>query len=262
LFEHLVDHEHCYVLAAHDRDRALKLLRILNASGVLGMVAVIDADFGRVNGQIESDENLFFCDGHDLGIMLVRSPAFDRVVSEHCSKEKLEAFLSARQPNRIFAAHLANSCRPLGALLLTSLTRDLGLTFDGLAFAEFMDKTLLECDIRKMVICVMNKSNRHEAQLRDDLIADVLTRLRADPDAWELARGHDCVRLLEFSLQSTVGTRKSRDEDRRSSVATAETLERELRLAFSREDFLATALAESITRWEQASPDYRLLLRA
>lgn len=57
-FERFVDHEYCYVLAAHDRKRAVGVLRVLNASRFCGVLTIIDADFGRITGTLETEPNI------------------------------------------------------------------------------------------------------------------------------------------------------------------------------------------------------------
>ncbi len=261
-FERFVDHEQCYVLSAHDRERALALLRILNSESFSGILAVVDADFGRVNGTIESDANLVFCDGHDLEMMLIRSQALERVISEHGSREKLQLFYADRNPPTVLAAFLARSCMPIGALVLTSLKNELALTFDGLPFSDFIDKSTLELDLNKLVRSVMNKSNRHDPQLFMELSKSVGTELSVHCDAWEMSRGHDCVEFLAFALRSAIGTKKSKTEDRKPQSVNIGVLERELRLAFSEADFLCTELARAIIEWESSLPESHVLLRS
>lgn len=260
-FEPFIDHEGCYVLSAHDRRRALAVLRILNAQNVLGVLAVVDADFGRITGTLESDPNLVFCDGHDLEMMLIRSKALDRVISEHASREKLSAFLDRNKP-MVIATLLARACRPLGAFLLISLRLDLGLTFEDLAFKDFVEKDSLQIDISALILSVMNKSSRHDVQLVGKLQQEIAIQMQQVDQIWDLACGHDCVELLCFALQFTIGTKKSRTGNRTPIVVHAELLERELRLAFTEADFAATGLFSEIHAWETVNANYRVILPA
>lgn len=261
-FERFVDHEHCYVFAAHDRERAIAVIRTLNSASFSGALAVVDADFGRITGTIETDLNLLFCDGHDLEIMLVQSQALERVVAEHCSPEKAAAFLSARNPPVVLATLLARCCLPLGAMLLISLRRDLGLSFDDLSFNDFASKDSLEIDPTKLVRAVMNKSSRHDSQLAEQIRQEISQELSRVPQIWDMSRGHDCVELLSFALRSTIGTKKSKTDDRKPSPVTSELLERELRLAFSEADLSVTVLFQAISKWESANEDGHTILRS
>lgn len=260
-FDRFVDHENCYVLAAHDRQRAVGVLRVLNALPVSGILAIVDADFGRITGALENDPNLLFCDGHDLEIMLIRSTALERVVLEHASETKLSALLATRKPQVLIANLLAHACSPLGAFLMISLRQDLGLKFEDLTFKDFVDRESLEIDLACLVRSVLNKSSRHDAQLPIQLEQEISAVLSEATQIWELARGHDCVELLEFALRSTIGTKKSKTDDRKPIPVNTELLERELRLAFSEADFSATLLFQGIQAWESASGDYRVMLR-
>ncbi len=260
--ERFADHEHCYVLAAHDRQRAVAVLRVLNAVQFPGVLAIVDADFGRITGTLETEPNMLFCDGHDLEMMLIRSQALDRVVAEHSSEMKLSAFLATRKPQVVLATLLAQACLPIGSLLLISARQNLGLNFEGLTFKDFVDSESLEIDLTKLIRSVMNKSSRHDSQLAAQIRQEVSTAVSHTTQIWDMARGHDCVELLVFALRFTIGTKKSKTDDRKPIPINDDLLERELRLAFSEADFAVTLLFEGIDVWESANADYRVVLRS
>ena len=260
-FERFVDHEHCYVLAAHDRKRAVAVLRLLNAGQFPGVLAIIDADFGRITGALEAETNILFCDGHDLEMMLIRSKSFERVVGEHCSATKLSVLLKTRKPEMLLSTLLAQVCQPLGAFLLVSLREDLGLKFEDLTFKDFVDNESLNIDLPQLIRSVMNKSSLHDSQLAGRLEQKVSAELNVASQIWDMSRGHDCVEMLSFALRTTIGTKKSKTDDRKPIPVNAELLERELRLAFSEVDFSMTMLFNEIQGWESANGEYRMLLR-
>lgn len=260
-FERFVDHERCYVLAAHDRQRAVAVLRLLNAGQFHGVLAIIDADFGRITETLETESNILFCDGHDLEMMLIRSKSFERVVGEHCSATKLSELLATRKPEMLLSTLLAQVCQPLGAFLLVSLREDLGLKFEDLTFKDFVDNKSLEIRLPDLIQSVMNKSSRHDSQLAIQIEQEVSAELSLSPQIWDMSRGHDCVEMLSFALHTTIGTKKSKTDNRKPLPVNAELLERELRLAFSEADFSLTMLFNGIQGWESANGEYRMLLR-
>jgi Protein of unknown function (DUF4435) len=260
-FERFADLEHCYVLAAHDRTRAIAVLRVLNAAQFFGVLAIVDADFGRITGTAETEPNLLFCDGHDLEMMLIRSQALERVVAEHSSEKKLSAFLASRQRQVVLATSLAQACLPLGAMLLISLQQDLGLTFEDLNFNDFVEHGSLDINHTKLIRSVLNKSSCHDSQLEARILQQVSALVKHATEIWDLARGHDCVEVLAFALRSTIGTKKSKTSTRKPISVNADALERELRLAFSEADFAVTLLYKEINAWETTNLDYRVILR-
>ena len=149
---------------------------------------------------------------------------------------------------------------PIGALILVSLTEDIGLTFENLSFRDFIESDTLEVDFVKLIRAVMNKSSKHDPVLAERLHQLVLSVLNQTPDIWETSRGHDCVELLSLALHSTIGTKKSRTEDRRTTQVNSDLLERELRLTFSETDFSHTLLHQAINNWESANPGRRVVL--
>ena len=259
-FERFIDPESCYVKSAIDRKRAVELIQKLNADSIRGVLAVVDADFGRITGSLETDLNLVYCDGHDLEIMLIKSNAFASVVNEHCSDEKLAKLLKLRNPSMKLADLLATSCLPLGVMLLVSLRNQLDLTFDELSFGDFVDKKTLEFSKEKLIKSVMDKSIRHDSELAKQILLEITTEISKQPNIWEMSRGHDCMELLSFALNGTIGTKKSETDDRKSTKVTRESLEREFRLAFSEVDFSRTELFPAICDWEAANKDaYKIL---
>jgi hypothetical protein len=260
-FERFVDHERCFVISAHDRERAISLLRLLNQIPLDGVVAILDADFGRVTGTLESDGNVFFCDGHDLEIMLLRSPAIDRLTTEFASREKLDEFLKRRCPFASLAAFLAQACVPIGLLMLLSMQQKLSLTFKTISFSDFFDHADLTIDVERLITHVMNKSQKHDEKTANQLRLDLEKSLQHSVDAWEVARGHDCVELLALLLRSVIGTKKSKTDQRASQTIDSSLLEKILRLTFSESDFHETDLAQSISSWERKNPSQRFLMR-
>ncbi len=260
-FERFVDHEHCYVLAAHDRQRAVAVLRLLNSGQFPGVLAIIDADFGRITETLETESNILFCDGHDLEMMLIRSKSFERVVGEHCSATKLSVLLATRKPEMLLSTLLAQVCQPLGAFLLVSLRGDLGLKFEDLTYKDFVEIKSLVINLPDLIRSVMNKSSRHDSPLAAKLEQQIQAELNLAPQIWDMSRGHDCVEMLSYAIRNTIGTKKSKTDDRKPTPVNAELLERELRLAFSEVDFSSTILFSEIQGWESANGEYRMLLR-
>lgn len=72
--------------------RVITVLEILEKSSFQGMLAIVDADFDRLENLVYSSPNLLRTDTHDLETMLINSPAFNKVVAEFGSEEKIAQF--------------------------------------------------------------------------------------------------------------------------------------------------------------------------
>ncbi|WP_416211827.1 DUF4435 domain-containing protein [Nostoc sp. DedQUE05] len=74
------------------KQRAIEILKILEQSNFQGVLAIVDADFDRLETLLNTSHNLLCTDSHDLETMLINSPAFNKVLAEFGSEEKIAQF--------------------------------------------------------------------------------------------------------------------------------------------------------------------------
>jgi len=93
LFSRFVSAEDVTIVVAMSKEWAAGLVGRLEAEGVRGVVAILDADFQHLEqGQVAS-QNILLTDYHDVEVMLLCSGAFNTLVDEYCSREKVRAYL-------------------------------------------------------------------------------------------------------------------------------------------------------------------------
>ncbi|MEH2247129.1 DUF4435 domain-containing protein [Nostoc sp.] len=61
------------------KQRAIDILKILEQSNFQGVLAIVDADFDRLETLLYTSYNLLRTDSHDLETMLINSLAFNKV---------------------------------------------------------------------------------------------------------------------------------------------------------------------------------------
>ena len=61
---------------------AIEILEILEKSNFQRVLAIVDADFDRLENLANKRPNLLPTDTHDLETMLIKSPALEKVVAE------------------------------------------------------------------------------------------------------------------------------------------------------------------------------------
>jgi Protein of unknown function (DUF4435) len=264
---------------AGNRHKALRAHEILMRDSFLGVVTIVDADFFRVEttgkkvrqpmqrtlraAQKASAQkrvqtkrrkylpvkSLCFTDEHDLEMMMVHSPALDRVLDELSSKKKLTDF-EATQKTKL-RKRLLDAAAPLGYLLLVSLRAALNLDFKDLNFSKFIDEKTLLVNEKELLTAIKNHSGRHD--LNSDALQTKLNALRkAARDLWQVCCGHHVLEILSFALRKTIGTYNKGE-------ATREVLERSLRLAFERAYFKETRLYRTLLRWQSTHPPFVLI---
>jgi 5S rRNA maturation endonuclease (ribonuclease M5) len=246
IYERLVNKQEVRVTIASGKNNAIKALSILEKENFRRVVAVIDADFSRIEQQIPDSNNLFLTDEHDLEMMLIKSAAFDKLLKERGSEEKIAAF-----PKDIRET-LLKLGQEIGKLRLLSLRNKLDLKFEGLKFGKFIDKEKLNLsiDIDELIRSIKNHSQKlslDEQQIKQDL--SVISDENHDP--WQLCCGHDFISILAIALWKVLGTRNANDVKK-------EDLERELRLAYELSYFYQTQIYQLMVNWQSNNHPYQI----
>jgi 5S rRNA maturation endonuclease (ribonuclease M5) len=237
IYERLVNKQEVRVTIASGKNNAIKALSILEKEdNFRRVVAVIDADFSRIEQQIPHSNNLFLTDEHDLEMMLIKSAAFDKLLKERGSEEKIKAFTEDIRET------LLKLGQEIGKLRWLSLRNKLDLKFEGLKFKNFIDKENLSINIDELIRSVKNNSKKpslDEQQIKQDL--SVISDENHDP--WQLCCGHDFISILAIALCKVLGTWNAND-------VKTEVLERELRLAYELSYFYQTQIYQLMVNWQ------------
>lgn len=237
IYERLVNKQEVRVTIASGKNNAIKALSILEKEdNFRRVVAVIDADFSRIEQQIPDSNNLFLTDEHDWEMMLIKSAAFDKLLKERGSEEKIKAFTEDIRET------LLKLGQEIGKLRWLSLRNKLDLKFEGLNFKNFIDQKNLSINIDKLIISIKNHSQKlslDEQQIKQDL--SVISDENHDP--WQLCCGHDFISILAIALCKVLGTWNAND-------VKTEVLERELRLAYELSYFYQTQIYQLMVNWQ------------
>ncbi len=225
--------------------RVITVLEILEKSSFQGMLAIVDADFDRLENLVYSSPNLLRTDTHDLETMLINSPAFNKVVAEFGSEEKIAQF------NRDVRLALLETAMSVGYLLWISQCDRLNLTFDGITFGKFVDEQTLQIDELKLIREVKNKSQAFSLK-DEDLQQRLVSQKSNNHDPWQVCCGHHLVEILSLGLRKALGSNKAADVESSS-------LERNLRLAYEEVYFRDTHLYLNIRTWESKNKPFKVL---
>ncbi|MBS3026128.1 MAG: DUF4435 domain-containing protein [Dolichospermum sp. DET50] len=224
---------------------AIEILEILEKSNFQGVLAIIDADFDRLENLANKRPNLLPTDTHDLETMLIKSPALEKVVAEFGSEEKISHL---NQDVREVLLKIAIS---IGYLRYISQVDKLNLTFNGITFSKFIDEKNWQFNELKLIQEVKNKSQAF-ALKDEDLQQGLNSKKINNHDHWQVCCGHDLVEILSIGLRKAIGTNKAVDVEPNS-------LERSLRLAYEVAYFCKTQLYLEITLWEINNKPFKVL---
>jgi len=245
VWKNLMDSTKCRVVIAHNKNNAIAALNILEQANVAGVVAVVDADFDILEETLPLSPNLLLTDTHDLETMLLKSPALEKVVTEHGSAEKIESFAKDIRQT------LLESAKIIGYLRWASLKFNYCLKFEGLAFKDFVDDKTLALNESDLIKTVKNKSQK--PGLDEQEIRANMDSLKTDTqDMWHVCCGHDMISILSIALCKALGSFSSQKAD-------PNVLESYLRVAYESAHFRETKLYRYIQRWEQTNKPFEVL---
>lgn len=248
-YKMLVNESRCNITIANAKSTALAVLSILEQIDFPGILVIVDTDFDALEGKILSSPNALYTDTHDLETMLIKSPAFEKVLGEFGSETKIEQ--CKQNTGKDVRSVLLECGSPIGYLRLVSSQKSYSLKFDGLDFSKFLDKEKLIIGESKLIKTVKDKSQRQDIP-NEQIKRSIQELKRGNHDPWHLCCDHDLVCVLSLGLQRILGTNDTGN-------VTPVIIQRSLRLAYEHAHFQQTQLYVSIRRWEEANKPFVVL---
>lgn len=216
--------------------------RINEAAGV-GIIGVADRDFDTILGREEHPYVLSW-DRRDLEMTVVYSEAFDILMAELCSTEKVTRFVENVGAKSLRDA-LIERLALLGATRVVSERDGLRLPFRDVPMDRCIDRNTLEVDVGRVIRSCLQMKHDHQRGSGEIL---ELSREVCDSTAdksW-LVTGHDVAFLMAAGLAKCLGSHGNRRPS-------PEVIEAALLSAFSPEMFRRTELFDRLRRWESAN---------
>ena len=245
LLKQFVDRAICSVTVVDGKQNVADVVGILEAERFPGVVGIVDADFDHVEGYQWTSDNIIVLGAVDLEALLIRSSALDRVLVELGSARKTAEF--GRDVREVLVA----AAVWIGCLRLHSLRAGLTLTFQGLKYAQCVDRTSLAIDTDALVREVMNRSQRRDL-LHQDIVREISSIRRSLDDHWLVCYGTDMVEILAIALRKALGTNSAK------AVEPA-VVRRCLRLAFQRDDLDRSGLGRDLQAWAARNSGFHVL---
>jgi hypothetical protein len=257
VYKHFIAEDRCQIIVAHSKENVIDVLAILEKDNFLGVLAIADADFMVLEEKQPFSQNLLLTDMHDLELMMINSPALEKVLAELGSIEKIAKFEEKYQKN--IRSLLIECAIPIGYLRWVSLREKLSLKFEALKFEKFIHKEILTIDTIQLIRIVQSHTTAnigpHKPSLKDDELHGRIQQLSSDShDSWHVCCGHDVVSILSLGLRKAIGSNNSQGVE-------TDHVEMCLRLAYEWSYFSQTQLYAAIQNWERANETF-IVLRA
>ena len=243
VYQRFINEETCHLKIALNKDNAIATITILDSSQFTGVLAIVDADFDRLENNLPNSPNILLTDDHDLEMMMLKTPALEKIINERGSEEKIKE-------NNIREI-LLELGQEIGYLRWISQKNNLSLRFEGLDFGKFIKKDTLEIDYSDLIKTIKNHSQKQS--LVDQEIQENIKMLRIDKhNPSQVCCGHDIMQILSLALCKAWGTCRPTD-------VKVENLERDLRLAYERSYFYQTELYCLVQNWQNTNFPYQVL---
>lgn len=253
--QHFIAKDRCQIIVAHNKENVINALTILEKDNFLGVLAIVDADFMVLEEKLPSSQNLLLTDMHDLELMMINSPALEKVIVELGSMDKISKFEETYKKD--IRSLLIECAMPIGYLRWVSLRENLSLKFEGLNFPKLMNKELLTINTIELIRMVQSHTSDNRGSykplLKDDELHSKVQHLSSySHDPWHVCCDHDVVNILSVGLRKAIGSNSSKGVE-------PDQIEMCLRLAYEWSDFCQTQLYAAIQNWEKANESFAVL---
>ncbi|MBF0497510.1 MAG: DUF4435 domain-containing protein [Deltaproteobacteria bacterium] len=257
-FDRLIDQNSCDIKVASGKDNVIMVLKELQKGkkkfeGVLG---VVDADFWLLNGVASPVDNLFLTDTHDLETMIISSPALEEVVRDYSPPD---CILSSEEIGALIRGTMVTIGKDIGYLRWLNDTESLGLRFEGLPIADFVEPMTLVIDMAGLISATRLGGNGDS--LEEAVIKQKFCELQeVAADTWQLCQGHDLMSLFEIFLPLIIKENCGQDSAAGSyGQSDSAEISQSLLAAFGPVFFAETKLHAAIQKWEEDNHPYLVL---
>ncbi len=244
-FSNYINSDNSQIRFLLGKDNVLKLISLLEKDGASGFLAILDADFWHLEQLKPPSDNICITDFHDVEIMLLISPALEKVLKEYLPSSKLNTLLKA--PQGIRHSILSAACH-MGKLRWASYKYHLNLSF----YADYQKTTYIDWEntisldngaisvnaLELMDVVCPSVSFRQS--IRDKLNRDTYIK---SYDMRQLCNGHDAIFILYIII-------KKQGRPKETAKIDSKGVEKALRLAYEANYFVKTKLYEQILNWQ------------
>ncbi|MDH6275592.1 hypothetical protein M2311_005692 [Rhizobium leguminosarum] len=244
-FKRFVDEAACIQVNAWGKENAVTAMEILKERSPAGLLAVVDADFDRIQGKLANDARVIYSESHDFDLDWM----FEDLLAHYLEE--------VADPNKVAAAggvahiiqKILDGLRPISAARLLNTEKKIPFKVSHLDAGDYFDKFAVDIDQYLADLTKDSEISAEEYAALGSLIASTANR---NFDLKQLTNGHDFYSALGASLRGDIG-------DRKQAQTFGNECEIHIRLSFTPEIFKQTLLYTNLIAWEQANPRHSVL---
>jgi hypothetical protein len=247
IYRRLLNGGLCTTIPANNKENAIDALDIIEQGNYTGVLAIVDSDFWRIDGNYPSKENLFATDTHDLESLIISSNALEKVLAEYGDEVRIGEL---EKPIRQI---LLENALPIGLIRWISLPhkKNLCINFKEMRFFEFIDYSTFNIDLDRLIEQIKTgfPVTHNETQVSKH---EIIALMNQENDLWQICCGHDLVKILLFGLRNIFGNYAGLNIN-------LERLDSLLRVAYEESHFRTTHLFASLIAWETRNSPYKIM---
>jgi hypothetical protein len=254
IFENFTDSLNCKIVYGNGKDNTIDALEIIEKRSYAGVLAVVDADFWRLDNVVPLNKCLFITDTHDIETMILSSLAFDKFIREFCISKV------NKSPRKILEL-LIESGLYIGFLRwFSSPTQSsLDLKFQDLNYELFISDDTLKIDIKKLIKTILSNTtavlpNTGKKTLINETVLKKFAKENLHLDKMQICHGKDLINILSIGIRKNLGKEQYKNTD-------PETISGALRLSYEFQHFKASVLYKMICDWENNNKPYKVFSR-
>lgn len=183
------------IFAADGKRNALRAMDSFSDWGIVGVRAVLDADFDEPYGG-RDDPRILLYEGRDLEAMLILLGVLANVLDHQGSAAKIDRLGGARE----LCDQLISEAHAVAELRAANHKQAWGLRFDGVDIATKADRRTLKVDLHRLVAALIQASET------DVTSAEVLMFVKGDTLDGRGPRGKDVLALAGLALRHRAGS--------------------------------------------------------
>ncbi|MFJ5453011.1 DUF4435 domain-containing protein [Pectobacterium jejuense] len=226
----------------------------LSARGFTNAIAIRDADFIRIKGNLKFDENfqdnIFITDGHDSEMMMIMVDTLEDVLAVSVDQDAKNSFEgSVKCSIRKLVLNIAYT---VGCLRLAEKKNGFGLSFkperpegNRIKFKKFIDDKTFLPNVNQMIHTIWEYSkNRGKVVSSKEVIAEGFNKIFHQNNPLEdIINGHDVAEIICIVLSQGLKSKSSIFQHPNN-------VEESLALSFDRNKFRRTNLYRDILKWQ------------
>lgn len=239
-----IDERACSIVNCYGKANALGATKILYDEGILGALALIDADFDRLVGGVEAHEGIIYSETHDFDLDWVRAHTVQKYLAEVGDAERISFHGGASE----IIGKILIGLKPVSVARFLQRSGRIRYKLSNVDISSCFEAFSVSVE-RYVDLIIQTNGGRVE---RGPLISQINAISRGDFDLQQITNGHDFHCALGASLRNELGAR-------RDVHTWGSEVEIHLRLCFSDKDFVSSYVYGQIRSWQNENLPFQIL---